>query len=133
MSNDSLDESGLGLSNALNKLEEALAQPLANPLAVDGTTQRFEFAFELCWKWMKKILLEKEGIEAVSPKQVLQKAFLLKWIENEKLWLAMLNDRNLTSHTYKEEAAKEIYESIQLYYPELRRLFEALKKLYSYK
>jgi len=120
------------LSDALDRLEEALQEPLSNPLSIDGTTQRFEFTFELCWKWMKKLLLEKEGVDAASPKQVLQKAFLLKWIEldNEKLWLAMLNDRNLTSHTYKKEIAKEIYNSIQLYYPEMRKIFNKLKEHY---
>jgi hypothetical protein len=33
------------LGRALDRLREALAEPEANPLAVDGTIQRFEFAF----------------------------------------------------------------------------------------
>ena len=45
-----------GLSRALARLEDALAVPESAPLAIDGTIQRFEFVFELCWKTMKALL-----------------------------------------------------------------------------
>ena len=38
----------LALGRALDRLGEALDQPEDNPLAIDGTIQRFEFAIELC-------------------------------------------------------------------------------------
>jgi nucleotidyltransferase substrate binding protein (TIGR01987 family) len=41
---------------ALARLNEALAVPETAPLAIDGTIQRFEFTFELCWKAMQAML-----------------------------------------------------------------------------
>ena len=43
------------LSQALDRFDEALAVPLSNPLAIDGTIQRFEFSFELSWKAIKVV------------------------------------------------------------------------------
>ena len=54
-------------------------------------------------------MAEKEGKEVLSPKQAFSVAFQLKWINNENLWLQMLYDRNLTSHTYKKVYADQIY------------------------
>jgi nucleotidyltransferase substrate binding protein (TIGR01987 family) len=114
------------LGRALDRLGEALAIGSDNPLAVDGTMQRFEFCFELLWKAMRLALQEAHGFEAVSPKATLQKAYAVGWIADEALWLDMLKSRNLTSHTYKEDLAKEIYQRIHGYYPEMRRLYADL-------
>ena len=46
-------------SQALAQLDEAINQPESNPLAIDGTIQRFEFCFELAWKSTQaKLMLE---------------------------------------------------------------------------
>lgn len=113
-------------SKALKRLEEALERSASDDdLVMDATIQRFEFTIELCWKALKKLLLE-EGIEASTPRNVLQHAYAAKWFDNERIWLDMLRDRNLTSHTYKEEQAREIYEKIFIYAPELRRICDSL-------
>ena len=44
---DTLGLSIANLGRALDRLEEALAEPMTNTLAVDGTIQRFEFGLEL--------------------------------------------------------------------------------------
>ena len=49
------------LGRALDRLREALAEPEGNPLAVDGTIQRFEFAIELSWKALRRLLLREGG------------------------------------------------------------------------
>jgi nucleotidyltransferase substrate binding protein (TIGR01987 family) len=118
------------LGRALDRLDEALHEGSDNPLMIDGTTQRFEFCFELLWKTLKIALNEIEGFDAVSPKQSLQKAYAVGWLDDEKLWIDMLKDRNLTSHTYKEELAREIYTHIHAYYPEMRRLYDLLVNRY---
>lgn len=93
---------------ALDRLDEALAVPQDAPLAVDGTVQRFEFTFELAWKAIKDALAA-EGVDERTPRSVLRAAFAIGWLEDEAAWLDMLEDRNLTSHTYKEELALELY------------------------
>jgi nucleotidyltransferase substrate binding protein (TIGR01987 family) len=109
-------------SKALLRFSEALAEDESNPLAIDGSIQRFEFCFELGWKLLKKMLLDIEGIDALSPKKSLQFAFQLEWIDDEQAWLSMLNDRNLTSHTYREEYAREIYSHLPRHLKMMERL-----------
>jgi nucleotidyltransferase substrate binding protein (TIGR01987 family) len=109
-------------SKALLRFTEALAEDQSNPLAIDGSIQRFEFCFELGWKLLKKMLMDIEGIEALSPKKALQFAYQLGWIEDEQAWLKMLNDRNLTSHTYREDYAQEIYSQLPLHLESMQLL-----------
>ena len=46
MSADKIGQSLRNLEQAVTRLKEALDEPETNPLAIDGTIQRFEFAFE---------------------------------------------------------------------------------------
>ncbi|MCC7259512.1 MAG: nucleotidyltransferase substrate binding protein [Alphaproteobacteria bacterium] len=112
---------------ALKRLERALAQPVTAELSVDGTIQRFEFTFELCWKSMQAAL-RHEGFDVKSPRATLQKAFAEEWIHDEALWLQMLEDRNDTSHTYDETLAQVIYHRIGGYMPELTRIHSLLQE-----
>lgn len=115
------------LGNALSRLDESLKiAPKDSTLAVDATIQRFEFCFELFWKMLQKLLFSSEGIEIRSPKKALQEALALGWITNENAWLQMLDDRNLTSHTYHEDLAAEIYARISGYY---KLMSEAYNKI----
>ena len=114
-------------SKALLRFTEALAEDQSNPLAVDGSIQRFEFCFELGWKLLKKMLMDIEGIDVLSPKKALQFAYQLGWIEDEQAWLKMLNDRNLTSHTYREEYARKIYSQLPYHLDSMQLLQNRLK------
>lgn len=121
-------EALLILENAIKRLAEALKiDPKTTPIAVDAVIQRFEFCHELFWKTLKKLLLE-ENIDVQSPKQVLQQAYALGWIKNEDLWLQMSQDRNLTSHTYQEKLALEIYQQIPVYLKEMQTVYSDLIK-----
>lgn len=121
-------ETLLILENAIKRLAEALEiDPKTTPIAIDAVIQRFEFCYELFWKTLKKLLLE-ENIDAPSPKQVLQQAYALGWIKNEELWLQMSQDRNLTSHTYQEKLALEIYQQIPVYLKEMQTVYNDLIK-----
>jgi len=118
------------LESAIKRLAEALAvDARITPIAVDAAIQRFEFCYELLWKALKKMLLDQENIEVQSPKQVLQHAYALGWIKDEKLWLQMAQDRNLTSHTYQEELALEIYQRIPTYLKAMQSTCDNFKQL----
>lgn len=114
------------LGDALNRLKESLEAPIdSHRFVIDAAIQRFEFSIELFWK-VFKILLEAEGKEILSPRQAIAQAFQMKWFNNETLWLNMLRDRNLTSHTYKKVKADNIYQNIKLYYPEMQKIYNDL-------
>ena len=57
---------------------------------------------------------DDQGIAAASPRQALEAAVRLKLIhrEDEKEWLDMLHDRNMTSHLYQEAIAVEIAQRV---------------------
>jgi len=101
---------------AFRRLKEA-AEEAETPLEVDGTIQRFEFTFELCWKFIRSYLM-KEGIECNSPRSCLKEAYKMKLIGDERLWLQMLSDRNRSVHIYDEEISREIFDRIKKDYIE---------------
>jgi nucleotidyltransferase substrate binding protein (TIGR01987 family) len=96
---------------------------------IDATIQRFEFTFELAWKFLKDHFYEK-GVSLNFPKEIFKEAFAAGLIDSEELWLNMLYDRNMTSHTYDEKIADEIYARIKNYVPELKILTQKLKREY---
>ncbi len=101
----------LGL--ALTRLDGALAQPV-NEFVRDSAIQRFEFTFELFWKSLKAYA-EESGVEAFSPRDSVRTAFQLGVIQEHPDWFRMLEDRNLTSHTYNEATAESIYSHLPAY------------------
>ncbi len=115
------------LEQALARLAEALREPDSNPLWLDGTIQRFEFTFELFWKVTKR-LLDAEGIDARTPREVLQRAYQAGWLDDEETWSALLRARNATSHTYNEATALSIYETVRTALPEMQRAVRVLAR-----
>jgi nucleotidyltransferase substrate binding protein (TIGR01987 family) len=115
------------LNEALSRLEEAVAEPMdAKNYMRDVVIQRFEFSFELTWKTIKKLLLQVHGVEVRFPKDALQQAYKADWITNEALWVNMLEDRNLTSHTYNKKLAQEIYNKVPAYTEAMRTLYATM-------
>ncbi|MCI8332651.1 MAG: toxin-antitoxin system, antitoxin component [Clostridiales bacterium] len=108
-------------SDAVSRLKESIQDYENHPLTSirDGVIQRFEFCTELAWKTTREYLLEQGYIDINSPKSVMRQAYSDHLIEDEALWLEILNDRNLTSHLYDEAAAQEIFESIKNSYVSL--------------
>ncbi len=117
--------------HALERLKEAaqeFSRSDASDVVRDGLIQRFEFTYELAWKTIKEYLEDIGIVDKNSPKAVIKEAYAQKIIINEKNWLLMLRDRNMTSHVYKEEAAQEIAARIvTCYLHEFDLLLQALE------
>jgi nucleotidyltransferase substrate binding protein (TIGR01987 family) len=112
------------LTSAIARLRDVLAQPETD-VSRDAAIQRFEFCFELAWKSIQERARD-EGLDCQSPKSCLTLAFKAAWITNEREWLAMLADRNQTSHTYDEDLAKAVYGRLHRYLPLLEVLADKL-------
>jgi nucleotidyltransferase substrate binding protein (TIGR01987 family) len=110
------------LRRAVERLREAVAAGADNSLFIDAAIQRFEFCVELAWKSLSLRLASQHGVVLASPKPVLQEAYRLQLIDAELLWLAMLRDRNLSSHTHREPLAREIHARLPDYLTVLERL-----------
>ncbi len=117
------------VQKALSALEVVAQKPMQDDeIIIDATIQRFEFTIELFWKLLK-VILESKGVEVQYPKDVLREAFKGYLIDDEEQWLSMLKDRNLTSHTYDEKLAHEVYERIKAYVPVFTSTLDDLFKL----
>ena len=110
---------------AVAKLVAFLGDPVTSDRDRAGVIQAFEFTFETSWKLLKS-LAEREGLEAESPRRALLAGHKLGLIEDEELWLEMLQDRNLTSHVYHSQLAERIFTAISMRYAPA--LIEAIKR-----
>ena len=120
---------------SLNRLQEAVNKAFFNiqnedyPFFRDSAIQRFEFTVEIMWKSIKHFLLINEGIECVSPKKCLREFFVVSNLDEEdaKTALKMIDDRNLTSHTYHEEVAEEIFSNLKDYVELMKKILLIIK------
>ena len=112
---DKLHEKYDRCTAAVARLREALDDYKKVPLdsVRDGTIQRFEFCTELAWKTMREYLLDQGYTNINSPKEVIKQAFAFGMIDDQKAWVELLNDRNLTSHVYDEATAAAIFARIE--------------------
>lgn len=122
------------LKYAVNNLEKGLTkladgtETAKDELDKDGVIQRFEFTFELLWKTIK-IFMRTNGIDVKTPKESLMEAFKIGWIQDDEIFLDMLEDRNKTSHIYDKETSEVIFERIKSrYLPSMRKVLNTLKK-----
>ena len=105
---------------AASRLREAVDQQ-GDDILRDAIIQRFEFTFEAAWKTLQ-YYLSHQGVEVAGPRQTLRQAFafgLIRTLEEADDWLAMLEDRNLTTHTYRESLAETIAAHVRARYAQL--------------
>lgn len=101
-----------------------------NPLEKEGVVQRFEYSFELAWKTIKDYL-EHGGLvfATVTPRQVLKDAYSARILSDGRVWMEMLDHRNLLSHTYDLVAFEKAVEAIhRIYLPAIAQVHEFLLK-----
>lgn len=111
---------------AVGKLSDVLEQNKDEYIR-DSAIQRFEFTFELAWKTVK-VFLEEQGVTAYSPRESLRSAFQVGLIEDDPDWLGTIELRNLTSRTYNELIAEEIYRALPKILTLYKDLLVKLKK-----
>lgn len=113
-------------------LKDALEEKPINEyskLEQEGIIQRFEYTFELAWKTIKDKLFY-EGYDEKTPRAVIRRAFEVEFISEDdtEIWLDSLDKRNMLSHTYDEDAAREALEAIRdHYYPVIKQVYQILK------
>ena len=124
------DERISDYKNALKRLKEAIEESkvIDSSTIKDGVIQRFEFTLELSWKVMKYFLNSEGLTEAKAPRSTIRTGFNNEIIQDAKLWIDMIEDRNLTTHTYSQSTSDEIYgKIINFYYKELEDFYLNVK------
>jgi len=120
------------LERAFLLLKEAFEKDPAqmSDLEKEGVVQRFEYTFELAWKTLKDYL-DYSGVifDQITPRSVIKQAFAARIIADGRMWMEMLEQRNLMSHTYDKEIFDAVFTNIsQRYLVALQEVFIWLKE-----
>lgn len=111
----------LQLQNAV----ELSAQRALSNLEKQGAIQAFEFTHELAWNVLKDYLQDQGNQNIKGSKDATREAFKVALIVDGEAWMAMIQSRNISSHTYNEHIAEALVAVIvEQYFP----LFVALRK-----
>lgn len=74
------------------------------------------------------MLYEMLQFNVYSPRQAIRLAFENGYIEDVDFWFELLEDRNLTTHTYNADIADKVFESAKRLPDASRALLQALEK-----
>lgn len=110
---------------AVERLEEALSLP-EDPVVRDSSIKRFELCFELSWKVIQSFLRDR-GLDCRSPRDCFREAFSYGLLTKEEAWVQMVQDRNLSVHTYNAALANQLYARLPRYLPAYRQLLGELQ------
>lgn len=122
------------LQKAIASLKEAIdayqIEP-SNLFVRDSCIQRFEYTYELSWKMLKRYLKlsepSSENIEELNFQSLIRLGSDRGLLQNGwDKWKVYREARNITSHAYNEEKAKEIISYISDFHIEAQFLLEKL-------
>ena len=100
--------------NSLASLAEARQRDLTDSFVLSGTSAKFCITFDLAWKTMKDIMIQRYAIidfVTGSPREVLREAFQARLIHDD-VWMEMLKVRNQLAHDYDGVIVKTYCETI---------------------
>lgn len=99
-------------------------------LLKSGVIQNFEFTYELCWKFLKRWLSENIGksyVEGITRRHLFRYGAENKLIDDVDKWMIFHRARNLTSHTYDEDIAEEVFEIAIEFLSEAKNLLKSIE------
>lgn len=120
---NNLKESYETFKKAFLKLKEFVDMDEGTERDRGAIINAYQYTFELWWKTLQKYLMQKEIIEELGPSSTIRTAIQYEFIEDNQEYMDMLRDRNLITHTYKEDTANYIYERVKNIYVKLLEEF----------
>ena len=95
-----------------------------------GVIQNFEVAYEQSWKMMKRWLEGNVGssyVDGVTRRELFRLAAENQLISDVDKWMEYHHSRNLTSHTYDEDTAEEVFQMAENFQSEAKRFIKELE------
>jgi len=123
----------VNFNKALAQLEDAVTlskQRELSRLEKQGVIQAFEFTHELAWNVLKDYLEDQGEQNIRGSKDATRYAFKVALVSDGELWMAMIQSRNASSHTYDEETAEALFLAIvDDYFPLFSKLSSVMADL----
>ncbi len=100
--------------NRLVTAIERFKQNSEDELILEGLVQTYEFTYELAINTTRDYLVNSGHplVDVASPRVTIKQALTDSIMTDGTVWMSAIEDRNLTSHTYDEEIAKEVVKNI---------------------
>ncbi len=102
----------MGLRAYMYRRQTFFEPPALNDREQQGLIKAFETTFELACNSLRDLLLSQGNATLLGSRDTLREAFRLGLIEDGETWMLMIQDRNLTSHTYNRSTAESIAANI---------------------
>jgi len=116
----------------LSKAAATANQRDLSELEQQGLIKAFEFTHELAWNTLKDFLESRGTTNLYGSRDATREAFAKGLIEDGEAWMAMIQSRNRTSHTYNQDTADEIANAIlSSYVKEFEKFLKKLTELES--
>ncbi|MFO7629205.1 MAG: HI0074 family nucleotidyltransferase substrate-binding subunit [Prochlorococcaceae cyanobacterium] len=93
---------------AQERLESFFEPPELNEREQQGLIKAFEYTFELSWNTLRDLLRSEGNADLLGSRDTLREAHRLGLIRDGESWMLMIQDRNLTRHTYNRPTADAI-------------------------
>lgn len=99
-------------------------------LEKQGLIQGFEYTHELAWKVMRDYFIGKGEIRIHGSRDATRLAFKYELIIEGEIWMEMIDDGNLSSHTFKEDVMEKIIENVlESYIYEFQKFNMVMEKI----
>ena len=123
-----------GLQNALKSLKDAYSEynKTQNEYVRDSVIQRFEYTYALAVKFIQRYIElnipNQEDLSTLTFNQLIRQANEMGILLNDlEQWIIYRQKRNITSHTYNIEKAKEVISIVGKFIEEIEYLITKLK------
>lgn len=120
----------IALKKSIDFFEHVNSDDEAYEFVRESVIQRFEYTIDTFWKFVKLYMqdYQKLTVDIASPRGVLRAAVEAKLITHTELnqLLDATTDRNLSSHAYDEDVAKQVIRRIPDHYIIIKTVFERM-------
>lgn len=120
------------LKKAVASLDLALAQD-KDEFIRDSVIQRFEYTYELSWKFLARHLESELGsdyVDRLARRDVYRLGAEKGLLRDASAWFEYHTARNITSHSYNLEVAEKVYETAKRFIRDAKDLLSKLAAIY---
>ena len=96
-----------------------------------GVIHNFEVAYERAWNMIKrwlKVNIGDASVEGITRRNIFRLGAAHQLISDSERWMEYHEARNSTSHTYDEEAAKNVFEEAIEFVHDSKQLLSVLEE-----